>query len=388
MSKPEATWLRNKAEIAKACGLKYYVQPKKRLANLATVSGWLLHPEFPEKEQKGWLRSKVVAWHSRQVKKEGAGKIQNPKSKIQKPDTTAAPPAAKDELPFLESETQEQRMTRLLDLFEEKFFNPEKYPLDKITVWQVNFLKQHRPHLFTKETPEEPQTSDSRLQTSDSQAGDSPEHPVVKVPPRIGSQKDLAVFLQDYFRNRLKLTINPQTIDDWRGGQRLKPVFIEGKWTKPPKFPEKMGSGFWDTHECIEWVESWIVPVHSVGAGGTGELPGVAVDFDSAKQEHELWKMRREREIADGEYKSVKLFNGHLDRLGEMVNGSFNTMERELTRALHAALAGLGLAEASTRAMQDTATGAVRSSMDAMRALFVAECQAAAETETGEESEE
>lgn len=126
------------------------------------------------------------------------------------------------------------------------------------------------------------------------------------VPVYIAGQAALARFLQLHFRERIVITINAQTLQDWREGKRLEPLLLDGKFVHPPPFPNKNESGNrWVVRECIDWVERWIVPVKKPKSDGNGLIP--YQDYDEEVRQYNLRKMRREEAIEEGAYISFEL---------------------------------------------------------------------------------
>lgn len=173
--KPEATWLRDIEAIAAAMGLRLYDQRPKRLAQVSAIRALTETAGFPAKDKaKGyWPRAAVGAWLAERVevakgKREFALKSgtrsQEPgakKAKLtdsdaqrqavgqQPPLPVQANPAAEGDL-FLD-ESPAQKMERRLDLLEDKYFFPEKYPESKIAKFEIDELKRERPHLWQRE---------------------------------------------------------------------------------------------------------------------------------------------------------------------------------------------------------------------------------------------
>lgn len=193
------------------------------------------------------------------------------------------------------------------------------------------------------------------------------------VPNRITRQSDLARFLHARFRDRIKLAINPPTLDDWRAGLRLKPVFGKGGVPiKPPTFPNKDKSGIgWDVAECIAWVEKWIVPAHERKAGDAP--PGEYVDFATTKQSYELRRMKREEDIADGNWRDVAVVNQGLDKLGLDINQAITDHEEgEALSALVARAREIaGITPAQLEQIALAAREVTRASADALRESIV-----------------
>jgi hypothetical protein len=147
----------------------------------------------------------------------------------------------------------------------------------------------------------------------------------IAVPTRIGSQRELAAFLHSYFRTKIVIVITDTTIASWRKGERLRSVLVDGKWVRPPPFPNKNGVGsFWKVHECIEWVEKWIVPVHAASTEQNGMPLDDQKDLETIEREHKIWKLGRERQIAEGEYKSAEGFRQDLIAIGQKINAAIN----------------------------------------------------------------
>ena len=180
--KAEVKWLRDIEAIAAAMGLRLYDQRPKRLAQLAAVRALTESAGFPAKDKaKGyWPRAEVGAWLAERVevakgKREFALKAANrsqelgvKKAKLtdsdaqrqavgqklgvrsQEPELPVqVNPAAEGDL-FLD-ESPAQKMERRLDLLEDKYFFPEKYPESKIAKFEIDELKRERPHLWQRE---------------------------------------------------------------------------------------------------------------------------------------------------------------------------------------------------------------------------------------------
>lgn len=323
--KKPTTYARNAEQIARAMGLPL-TRGKKKLASLATVAQWVKEPTFPKKTPKGWLVMEVRKW------------VHSGKAAARTPNLPPSDkPAGDDEL-FITEEVATEAYKQKLEKDRRIFLGLDKslFPL------RVDDIKRLERHGLIPKIPKggEPPQANGQLSPESRATGEIPESalsqgtattgeavtPAVQViPDRIGKQSQLAAFLHGYFRDRIKINIRPQTLDQWGDGLGLRPVFINGQTVKPPKFPnkEKGGGNFYDTHECIEWVENYIVPVHGrrQGAGADSELPGIdAIDFDDAKREHELWKMKQERDIASGALKPVAEVNASVDLLGINTN--------------------------------------------------------------------
>ena len=380
--KKEQTYVRNTEQLARAFGLP--LSPRKRKASLTTARQWTETAGFPAKTPKGWVIEQVRAFLAKsdpvgRVPSPGAGSTSN-QSDLPVSPAAAAPTKA------------------LLDLWEDMMRNPTRHE-DKIQKWQLEWLKKDRPNLFSTVTataqpdtappasllpgptiPPRPwqvalppgegkvasgaategESSNPQSAIRNPQSEGTADNPVMVIPKTLGTQADLARFLHEYFKRKISITISPQTIQHWREGTRLRSVYITGeapdnsairnpqsamgRWVRPPPFPAKnASSGFqWDVHECIEWVEKWIVPVH--GGSATGQLGEfeAAVDFDTARQEHDLWKMRRERAIADGTYKSVETFQRDCLAIGQTINAAIaHAAEVILQTELEKAIDGL-----------------------------------------------
>jgi len=323
MAQKPTTWAKNPERLARLMGLPM-TRGKKKRASLELVKQWMADPTFPKKTRHGYKLEEVRKWRVAQAKN-GASDL---------PATDK--PAEGD---FFESDAE--GWERTLDQWEEKLNHPEKWLKSPIQQWQLKKLEKYRPKLFGQRDagPDSPAAAEAAREDA---------RPTMMIPDRIARQSDLASFLHEYFRGRLAMKIDATTLDQWRHRLRLEPLFIDLdgtglKWVKPPKFPEKTAAGnYWDTHECIEWVERWIIPAKGL-KDGKSDLPGMGgIDFTSAKEEHELWKMQRERDIADGQFKSVALFNQVTDRLGLAINQSLTAhMEKNPEKQLIERLKGI-----------------------------------------------
>ena len=181
--------MRDIEAIAAAMGLRLYDQRPKRLAQVSAIRALTETAGFPAKDKaKGyWPRAEVGAWLAERVevakgKREFAVKAANRGQELgvrsqelgakkarltdseaqrkavgqesgvrsQNPELPVqANPAAEGDL-FLD-ESPAQKMERRLDLLEDKYFFPEKYPESKIAKFEIDELKRERPHLWQRE---------------------------------------------------------------------------------------------------------------------------------------------------------------------------------------------------------------------------------------------
>lgn len=193
----------------------------------------------------------------------------------------------------------------------------------------------------------------------------------ITIPNRLGSQSHVAGFLHQYFGHRISITIDTRLISNWRRGERLKAIFVEGKLVRPPPFPNKNKSGFfWDVHECIEWVEKWIVPAYPRTPGEAPPEPSDEIngDYHAQKQSHELWKMRRERQIADGEFKSAEEFRRDLILIGQAINNALGeSCEVTLSASIEAAINAIAPTEIWKAKLFQAVQSGCRSAADLLR---------------------
>lgn len=234
-----------------------------------------------------------------------------------------------------------EKLKARLDYLEDWYFRPHAYET-KISQWEVKELRTHRPYLWKDDAEEagveggngsvSPEGSTAEL----GRRGSDRPTVAMMIPAQISKASDLAQFLHDYFKERISIAITQSLLSNWRKGVSAGEVLVDGKLVKPPPFPNKNQHGNrWVTQDCIDWVEHWIVPQKGVGGsklgvGGTG----AAIDFDVQKKEHEVWKMKREREIADGKFKSVEVFNQHVTAFGLAVNRALNEGEKVMKKAI------------------------------------------------------
>lgn len=174
--------MRDIEAIAAAMGLRLYDQRPKRLAQLSAIRALTETAGFPAKDKaKGyWPRAAVGAWLAERVEvakgkrefsvkaestrlreaparqgkrltdSEAQTKAESGKRKAETPELpNQESPAAEGDL-FLD-ESPAQKMERRLDLLEDKYFFPEKYPESKIAKFEIDELKRERPHLWQRE---------------------------------------------------------------------------------------------------------------------------------------------------------------------------------------------------------------------------------------------
>lgn len=188
---------------------------------------------------------------------------------------------------------------------------------------------------------------------------DLPLNGAVAIPDRIATQSALARFLQNHFRERLSITINPQSIDDWRTGARTYEVVKAGQSVVSPPFPGKNASGFFEVAACIGWVEDWLVPSKGLNGDGGGG------DYRTEKRNHELWQMKRERDIADGKYKPVEEFMAWIDRVREVFKTAVvSEIEGALLRELNGWVDALPLAEEARGPLKARCQAAAQRTVD------------------------
>lgn len=208
-----------------------------------------------------------------------------------------------------------------LDLLQDMYLHPEHYERN-ITQWEVKELKQYRPHLWNG--GEQKSIGNAAVAENVVAAG-------MVIPKSISSAADLARFLHNYFKDRISLTIDQTRICQWRKGLMLGQVVVDGKLVKPPSFPNKNESGNrWTTQTVIDWMEKWIVPQKRVDGHGMG----VAADFDRIKQEHAIWQMQREKDVANGRFKSVEIFEKRATIIGAAINNAISEAEAEIKISL------------------------------------------------------
>ena len=144
--------------MAQAIGLRLYDQKRRKLLadQLAAVKILTEAPVFPAKVKgKGWPRAEVLAWVSANLKlakDKRAFDIVPAASRKDAKTQSELPPAVKtagDGDLFI-TLTPEQKHERRLDLLEDKFFFPEKHLESKIAKFEIDELRQYRPHLFAK----------------------------------------------------------------------------------------------------------------------------------------------------------------------------------------------------------------------------------------------
>ena len=257
-----------------------------------------------------------------------------------------------------------EKLAQRLDRLEDMYFRPFAYET-KIAQWEVKELKQHRPWLW-----KEGEVPSSKFQVPNANSA---------MPGSISSNREMADFLHEYFRERITISITKERIGKWLKGREVGFVFIDGVKTKVPNFPKPDLNGRrWTPQIAIDWVERWLVPQFAVGIGLPEGGTGAVADFDRAKQEHELWKMRREKDVADGKFKSVDVFNNHVICLGAAVNRALNDSEKELEKAM---LERVQSPTANVQSeLQEAIRGAVRKAMDALREAVSREVLKAKET--------
>lgn len=261
---------------------------------------------------------------------------------------------AKAAAPAAQALTPAERFKPRLDWIEKRFTNPRR---GKVTKADLAFLKLYRPELW--QTPAStpgllpsPLIKESTKPSAILPVMQSPEEKHSKqlsdgsgqtVPNRFNRQSDLARFLQERFRSQISITISKQTLNDWRAGERLPEVVKDGKVAKAPPFPGKDANDFFPGRECVKWVEDWVVPKY--GSSGNGQINGHQ-DILSLRQNHEIWKMERERAKEDGSYKPVEEFLKWIDRVRETLKTAvLSELEGALMRDLNRLVEELPLTE-------------------------------------------
>jgi len=272
---PSPTYARNLEQLARAGGLN--LSPRKRTKSLAIASGWLKTAGFPAKTPKGWVIAEVLEWMNVKPEPE-LENIQHPTSNIQHPTGAGADAAGAHESRITHHSDlfppDAAGLKKILDLYQEKLFFPEKYPEDKIQVWQVKMLQQHRPWLFKSDEP-----APAEKEATAAVPGAIPPPAVAVVPealPDAESQKMLAILLARHFSGRIRIDISEQQISQWKEGHNLPP----GVPLPPTKLGNRHSTAGW-----ADWITQYLLPKYGRTATDQADLKITGLDvFQQAQQ--------------------------------------------------------------------------------------------------------
>lgn len=314
-----ARYLRDARAIAAAWGAAVYNQRGQRKRQLEPVHTALDRPDFPPKAKRGWPKDEMVAWGKRFVVVNGRDitlreQPINPELPIQ------AHPANGE---LFSSQTPEQKLNGRLDLLEDKYFNPNKYPENKIAQWEVNELRQHRPWLWARENSQTDETGTTIY------------------PRQCSGAPALCRWYQLRFKD-YNIKIRPQYINNWQKGEHLP--------RNATPHPAYDTAGRYTLDQCFEWFEQWQLPKYK--RARTPDLPGVA-DSEGAtiedlrdqdeREEIEYRKWERARDRSEYIHKTVALATGvaAVKKIHLLVKGDD---ERNLPRQRRDKLCALGVA--------------------------------------------
>lgn len=262
MAKASPTYACNNAQIAAALGLK---ATRKVLAE---IGAWRARADFPQKPagKSGWLITELKVWyrHFLQSAIGGNGKMEASGSKMAKagPSSIIHPSSSPAELPAQEKPAESpgdlflkdtDKLKGRLERNKDRYYNPDKYPNDKIAKWEVDELREYG------EIPNSGETT-----TAPGEAGKA---------EKVTTQKAILPYLQKHYAGRLVNEITIDNISKWHSG---RDVPVEGG----PPAPHKDGNYFYIA-QWIEWCDRWVLPAWAIRPDD--QTPGLFSSGDMAR---------------------------------------------------------------------------------------------------------
>jgi hypothetical protein len=155
------------------------------------------------------------------------------------------------------------------------------------------------------------------------------------IPKAVDTIRDLAAVLHEHFKGQLSCAIDATLVGKWRRGIGLGQVVLDGEMVRPPNPPPRGKGNHFHPAEWVAWVNQWIVPQKQVNGRS---IAGSAEDFEDIEKKHAIWKMKRERDISDGEYASRTIFNQHVVAIGLAINRGVNASEKQMQHTIVSAV--------------------------------------------------
>jgi hypothetical protein len=262
----KARFARGWQGVGTAIGLELYDQTSKRAAQRKLIEDLTAHQAFPKPTMKNrWVKPEIhafaAAWLTL-VKKDGTprGFEVLPHAKTPNPEAGLGNlPAQNDGSGELKLES-EPNFEKLLDLWQDKLVNPERWLLDPLLSWQLKQLEKNRPWLFKKASAPADDGGDEFQ----------------------GGVEAVAAYIQLKFPG---VICNKMDISNW---QRMK--FLPDGCTE--QFPPSFNSG----RNSKKRIDTWVFKYKKT-AGTEQNLPGVdTTDYERAKKKLDFERAQKEWE--------------------------------------------------------------------------------------------
>jgi hypothetical protein len=272
--------------VAKVIGLALYDDKLRRRQlsqQLESVKAVTAVDGFPRKQKQGWTAGAVAqfrkefltlskdkrsfSFNQRAADDRHHGSHQGDKSNLPQPHEPGGDAPAGNHDDLFASLSPAEKLNRRLDFLEDKYFHPQQYQHSRITNFEVNELKQHRPHLWAQK-PGLANTADAVPMGSAAFPGSSDYIGPggTPYPSRCSGLKRLCNYIKLRFAD-YNVKVRPQSIEHWQNGK--------GVPHGAPFFPVYDEAGRYDLNVCFAWFEKWILPKYRLARSATPEMPGM-----------------------------------------------------------------------------------------------------------------
>lgn len=318
MPKKESTFCRSAEEIAAALGITVPKQRNRATRILNEIRQWMRGENlpagrgaFPAKGKNGyWVRAEITAWErgqfkvkSSKLKKPDKGESSSAKASADRPSTINHQPST-PELPEAAAPAEGElfdhdeglALEKLLDQWEDKLKDPDKWLEAPIQRWQLEKLEKHRPHLFGGGTA----TASENI---------------------TGGVRGVA----NYIRNNYPgVVVDHMTVQRWKEGSYLPPGCKEN-------FPGQDAGGRYKRAE----VDAWVVRYLAAPAKGQDlglNLHELQQRAEVERLQYEKWDRDQKMRADDRNFLRVDKMISWGQELGRAVFATVDRRENELVR--------------------------------------------------------
>jgi hypothetical protein len=185
--------------------------------------------------------------------------------------------------------------------------------------------------------------------------------------PYEAGMSTMAAALQIHFAGKLPFEISRQRLMFWRKGEIPKGA---------PVPPVATGNGAYRVRDWAQWIQTYILPGHSIEAqresGESGSKASIFEEAQIAEAKRKIIDLEMatlDKQVATGAFQSADLYRANLRFAGTVVNSSItNSVEKRISEKLIAVVAGWQLGQEKELQMKTEITKAAQEAADAIRA--------------------
>lgn len=155
---------------------------------------------------------------------------------------------------------------------------------------------------------------------------------------KVNTQVALARSLHNHYSSRIFIQIVPETLAQWRKGERLPSM-------QTPLPPTATAAGHWDVTEWITWFDKHLLSHYAITKGSGGNSTSLG-DIERMRQQNEvdeLLQKKKKRDIEDGKYVEKSILEKVCFGIGRTIRAEINRVEIVLPLALDGDLKDMGV---------------------------------------------